>query len=59
MTPPPTHSRTGHHTAYYMNLERKVDVNEILKEKKDVVLEKKAMPLSVIWDELKHWKGFN
>ncbi len=59
MTPPPTHSRTGHHTAYYMNLERKVDVNEILKEKKDVVLEKKPMPLSVIWDELKHWKGFN
>ena len=59
MTPPPTHSRTGHHTAYYMNLERKVDVNEILKERKDVVLEKKAMPLSVIWDELKHWKGFN
>lgn len=59
MTPPSTHSRSGHHTAYYMNLERKVDVDEILKEKKNEVLDKKPMPLSVIWDEIKHWKGFN
>ena len=59
MTPPPTHARSGHHTAFYMNLERRVGKDEILKEKKDEVLEKKPMSLSVIWDEIKHWKGFN
>lgn len=59
MTPPPTHSRSGHHTAYYMNLERKVGIEEILREKKDEIQEKNSMTLSVIWDELKHWKGFN
>lgn len=59
MTPPPTHSRSGHHTAYYMNLERKVEVDEILKEKKNEAQNQKSMPLSVIWDEIKHWKGFN
>ena len=59
MTPPPTPSRTGHHTAYYMNLERRVNIEEIMKEKKNEVSEKKPMPLSVIWDEIKHRKGFN
>ncbi len=59
MTPPPTHARSGHHTAFYMNLERRVGKDEILKEKKDEVLEKKPMSLSVIWDEIKHWKGFD
>ena len=59
ITPPPTHSRSGHHTAYYMNLERKVGIEEILREEKNEKQEKNSMPLSVIWDELKHWKGFN
>jgi lipopolysaccharide cholinephosphotransferase len=59
MTPPLTHSRSGHHTAYYMNLERRVGIEEIQKEKKDEVLEKKPMSLMVIWDEIRHWKGFN
>ena len=59
MTPPPTPSRSGHHTAYYMNLGRKVEIDEILKEKQNEVLDKKPMPLSVIWDEIKHWKGFD
>jgi lipopolysaccharide cholinephosphotransferase len=59
MTPPPTHTRSGHHTAYYMNLNRKVGVDEIRQEKKGEGTEKKPMSLSVIWDELIHWKGFN
>ena len=59
MTPPPAPSRSGHHTAFYMNLERRVEMKEILNEKKNDVQEKKPMPLSVIWNELKHWKGFN
>ena len=59
MTPPPAPSRSGHHTAYYMNLERRVEIEEILNEKKNDVLEKKPMPLSVIWDELWHRQGFN
>lgn len=59
MTPPPAHSRTGHHRFYYLNLERRVDRDEILREKRNDIQEKKPMPLSVIWDEIKHWKGFN
>lgn len=59
MTPPPTPSRTGHHTAFYMNLERRVEMEEILNEKRNEMSEKKPMSLAVIWDELKHWKGFN
>lgn len=59
MTPPPAPSRSGHHTAFYMNLERRVGIEEILRGEKDEKQEKNSMPLSVIWDELKHWKGFN
>ena len=59
MTPPPAPCRSGHHTAFYMNLERRVGIEEILRGEKDEKQEKNSMPLSVIWDELKHWKGFN
>lgn len=59
MTPPPMHSRTGHHFFYYLNLERRVDREEILKEKKNELPEKKPMSLSVIWNEIKHWKGYD
>lgn len=59
MTPPPVLSRTGHHRCYYLNLERRIDRDEILREKGNEEQEKKPMSLSVIWNEVRHWKGFN
>lgn len=58
MTPPPVTKRTGHHDAYYINLEKHLSIEEILKEKKTELQPKKNMSFSVLWNELTHWKGF-
>lgn len=57
MTPPPVKNRTGH-PAYYLNLEKRVPVEEILKEKAKELKPRKKMKLSVLVDEIKHRRGF-
>jgi len=59
MTPPAEHARTGHHTAYYMNFERHLSIDEIVKEKKCDLVSKSPLSISVIIDEYKHRKGFD
>lgn len=59
MTPPPEHSRTGHHTAYYMNLKERVEIKDILKLKEKELKPKSPMSVRIIIDEIKHWRGFD
>lgn len=59
MTPPSEHNRTGHHTAYYMNLKERLEIDEILRLKKNELIPKSPMSVNIILDEIKHWRGFD
>ncbi len=58
MTPPPSPARSGHHTAYYMNLEKRLEIDEIIRLKSNELQSKQTMSVKVLFDELLHRKGF-
>lgn len=58
MTPPPSPARSGHHTAYYMNLENRLEIDEIIQLKSNELQSKQKMSIKVLFDELIHRKGF-
>lgn len=59
MTPPPPEKQVSHHGVCYMNLDKYMTVEEIMKERRKDIKTKKPMSLKVIWNELLHKKGFN
>lgn len=58
MIPPVEHARTGHHIAYFMSLDRYYSIDEVLSIKSKELNQKNRMSFSVLFDEIKHWRGF-
>lgn len=58
MTPPPESDRNSTHHFYFIDLDKKWTVEEILKNPRSKSSGENKLPLRVVIDEIKHRKGF-